>query len=262
MVQRNVDLAGMLEIAHVGVRRASAFLAIGLRAAGDRSIRSVRLDASAQTQFMPNPLSEELSHEVRANFAHWIIGNGLRELSQHLVAFIDEIFPAVLTFRTDGKVPPNWEELCKPMRQDTNLGSKLLRLQAHDLKASWSQHLSSLSFARNALTHNLGFVRKRDCNCGDELIVTWPALELVVDGKAFSHNDLPVKVEKGQMAEMHWNEQKRTFKIGDRVEFTAHDLNEICLIFQLQANEIHNNVVELAKRCGAVILDKDKKPAA
>jgi hypothetical protein len=127
----NIALIAVLEIARVGVRRAAAFIALGFRTANDETERSVRLEANAQIHFMPDPLTEKQSRDVRSSFAQWIVGNGLRALHQSLAAFIDEIFPALLVMKAGGIVPADLALKIKPMQQDTNLGSKLQRLKEH-----------------------------------------------------------------------------------------------------------------------------------
>jgi hypothetical protein len=100
------DLDKALALSQVGVRRASSFMALGLRVAADDTVRSVRLEANAQFAFMPDPLTEAQSAEVRGNFAKWVISNGLRELEQHFAAYADAIYPALVAFEAEVRFRP------------------------------------------------------------------------------------------------------------------------------------------------------------
>src|SRR5262245_60311535 len=98
MTELNFDLDKARDVARIGIRRASSFMALGLRMAADNTVRSVQLDSNMRINFVPDPLTEAQSADVRANFGKWIISNGLRELDQHFAAYVDAIYPALLTF--------------------------------------------------------------------------------------------------------------------------------------------------------------------
>jgi hypothetical protein len=247
----NVDLSKMLDIAKVGIRRASSFMALGLRVAADDTIRSVRLDTNFQIAFMPDPLSAEQSADVRANFAKWVISNALRELEQHFAAYVDAAYPALVATKTKGI--PLRELLLqqKTMVNDTNLGSKLRRLEVEfGIKSSSLDHIASMSHARNALTHNLGRVATRHCNDGQTLKLTWRGMDMMIGDKAISGSFEPVRAEKGASIGVGFPLRERVFKIGQVVELSPHDLSEICLTFNHQADELHRTLIKYAKDNG------------
>ena len=261
-MQPAVDLSDLLSIAQVGVRRASAFMALGLKVAADNEITSVQLDSNFRLQFMPEPLSVKQSAEVRDHFAKWIVANGLRELDQHFAAYADAIYPAFIVVGNGGKLPPDVDARAKVMSNDTNLGNKLRRLQNEfELKLSYVTHIASLSYARNAITHNLGRVAFRHCNEGMALKLQWRGMDLLVEGKAFSGAFEPFVVEEGGGVAVRFTDRTRTIQLGEVIDLSPHDLSEICLTFQQQAAEVHLGIVGYAKKMGIPVEVKGE-PAA
>jgi hypothetical protein len=259
------DLDGALRVAIVGVRRASSFMALGLRVAADDTIRSVKLETNLQIQFMPDPLSEAQSAAVRSEFAKWVIANGLRELDQHFHHYADAIYPALVATKAGGTFPDDIDRLATKWSDETNLGNKLRRLvDEFGIAVAWRTQIASMSNARNAITHNLGRVGPRHRNDGNTLRLSWRGMDLVAGDTVISAPFEPFVVEGGTKVSIRYGERVKVFQLGQVVDLSAHDLNEICLMFQFQASEIHKGVLEYARANKVPIDDKSKKtqPAA
>src|SRR4051812_24049970 len=90
--QLTIHFDALRDIAHRGVRRAAAFVALGQRAWTDETINSVTVETPFSIQLLPDPLPRELADEVRNSFRLWVIGNALAEIVQGLMLYADEYF--------------------------------------------------------------------------------------------------------------------------------------------------------------------------
>ena len=66
----HIDLPAILDIVGRGTRRASSFMALGLRSAADETVTSLALDTNFQIFFMPHDISREqvaVTHEHNGN---------------------------------------------------------------------------------------------------------------------------------------------------------------------------------------------------
>src|SRR4051812_48331280 len=186
------------QIMDTGVRRASAFMALGLRSANDESIRSVRLDANFSYLFMADPLTPEVSTEVRGNFGKWVIGNGLRELYQFSGIFLDRLYPVLVASQSGAVILPDMSKKLRVMEEITSVSGKMKKIaDEFDIVVPTSEHLPSISLVRNALTHKLGRVGERQTNEGSSLRVTWLGYDFLLGSQTVSGPFAPVVVEEG-----------------------------------------------------------------
>jgi hypothetical protein len=88
----NIDFLKMKEISFLGIRRASAFLGIGLNATRDWKNPSLVLDSFIKWHFLPEPFPEDQMIDAIEEFRRWIIGNSLRELDASFNIFVDEVW--------------------------------------------------------------------------------------------------------------------------------------------------------------------------
>ena len=248
MATRNVNLTGMLEIMGVGARRASAFMALGLRASDSDRISSFKIDTNFLYQFMDDPVSDAVAIEVRANFSKWIIGNGLRELDQHFSMFLDELYPALLGISNGAKVPDDFDSRMKSFTQVTNSSSKLSKLDNQfRIRSSAIQHISSLSRVRNSFTHNLGRVSERHRNSDAGLLISWQGMELTVGTKVIDGKFEPVHVEAGTEVSFGFIDRNKLIEIGNVIELSPQELSEICMTYYFQSKELIGKTIEFAR---------------
>lgn len=74
----NIDIGGMMNRAHIGVRRAAAFLGLSEHFLEQEPPTSLNL-GTAHVQLLPSPLPDELREQIRPAYRDWVIGNALRE---------------------------------------------------------------------------------------------------------------------------------------------------------------------------------------
>jgi len=257
----NIDLRVILDIAGRGVRRASSFMALGLRVAADETVTSVKLDSNFSNVFMPDPLTPEQAKEARANFAHWIITNGLRELEQHFGLFLNEIYSVLLLVEAQSNQTAFDSISYNRMVNDTNLGGKLDRISNEfRLKTDFRDYLDSVAVARNVLGHNLGIVRARDCRGGPHFVLSWRGWDMVVGEHTVSGPfPEPLQVEEATTVTVQIVERRREFGVGQLIEISAHDLSEICMNFFQAAQQIESAAADHFRNLGVPVTVPDPK---
>lgn len=261
-VQRiHIDFVRILEIAHLGIRRASSFVALGLRVTGDDSIRSVRLDNNFHHVFMPDPLPEEDSRRVRENFGKWVVGNGLRELDQFFSVFLDHVYYALVRISAGGPLNAEATRRLKVNEQDTNLGSKLDRLtEEFGIESAAGVHIATLSQARNALTHNLGRVGGRHLNDGGALKVSWLQMEIVIGDQVIAGAFEPIHVSAGQEIQIRFSVHEKRFLLGQAIELSPTDISNICMMFHTEADRLVKAAEQFARDRGIPVSEPASAP--
>jgi hypothetical protein len=123
----SLDFRQPEELMSKGIRRAYAFMTLGLHAAGDKSITDLRLDSNFQIRFLPEKLTPEQIADTKHHFALWIAGNGLRELDQFCASALDNLHSILVVAEFHGaRVDFSaFRQRIKVMRADTNLANKL-----------------------------------------------------------------------------------------------------------------------------------------
>ena len=258
----SIKLGPILNIAEVGINRASSFMALGLKVADDDSIRSAKLGPASTYLFMPDPLTPELAEKVRYEFRHWIIGNALREIEQHFVTFLDKLFRILTILEWHGKrLPAKAFDSVRRFASDTNLAKKLRQLcDDFELKVSWRDHLVGLAPVRNVIAHNHAVVRARDCPDGKTLRISWIGADLKIDELQIplAPEWKPIRLKSGQQIRGVYSVRERQFRVGERIEFSSLDLQEICVTYIIGASQIIEATKVHARDLGVPLHDSSQ----
>lgn len=259
--QVQYDLDELIDIVGIGARRASSFMALGLKAASDKSINSITLESNFEIRFFPDQVDENTISEIKSNFSEWIIANGLRELDQSLALFADRLFEILLLASpTPIKLTDEILKSISRFNQQTNVAEKLSFIaKKFQVDSPFRSYMAALSLARNALTHNLGFVAPRHCNAQDALQVKWLSMEFTVGENIVSGAFEPIPVKKGETIAIQFTERTRNFPIREKVVFSPHELNELCLNYRQQAVHLAKAAEEKLKKNGVNFLSKQSK---
>lgn len=226
----SLHLDRLQDVVGLGVRRASSFMALGLRVSADQTVNNVTLDSNFQVSFMPLELPLEKVREVQKNFATWVIGNGLRELDQFTSIFTDKLYEmrTLVQFHNQ-EIDQAAIKRIRDFKARTNVANKLQAIaDEFAIDEPVRTHMAGLTKARNALTHNMGVVDEHHTTHDGELQVSWIGHEFAVGDRVIAGPFEPFKVEKGEVIKASFPVRKRTFKIGEPIEFSAHELSEIC----------------------------------
>jgi hypothetical protein len=175
--QINVDFNALREIAYLGVRRAAAFLSIGLSQTENYVPASLALLEHSNWHFFPEPLAEPAGQAAVKEFRAWLIGNALRELDLHFSLFLDSIGSLEKLSKLHGTRVRS-DHRIKQTSGETNAAKKFETVMRElgeampDASMLWS-----LSNARNCLTHTIGIVTERHAKSDGTLLIRWLGLE-------------------------------------------------------------------------------------
>lgn len=235
------DLNKLKEIGFVGVRRASAFMCLGLTPTVGEPPKNLSLNSAVNFQFLPTPLPEEMSLAIVAHYRTWLVGNALRELDLHCHLFLDEAWRIVQWLKLHNtQVKSDFK--VSEISGDTNAASKLKKIyKALGVapNADLVSQVWSITNARNCLTHNAGLVNSRYANKDEkQLKLAWVGPELRLrQGEKFTvitpegSNFRAPDPSKEALIEMQFLEREKLFDIGIRIDLTPHELHEICFFY-------------------------------
>lgn len=233
-----------------GIRRAYAFMTLGLHAAGDKSITDLQLDSNYQLRFLPEKLTLEQIADTQHHFALWITGNGLRELDQFFARALDNLHSTLVVadFYAEHIDLSARRRRLKDMQNDTNLASKLDKLKDQfGITAKHRDSIASLGQARNALTHNLGIVSRRHSFGKDSLDLTWLGFDILIGNKVINRDFEEFRSEKEGDVLHKIVERKKKCLIGKPVELSPLELSEICLTFHIQMDDLIQHALAYTK---------------
>lgn len=257
-----LDLEQLTEIINVGVRRASAFLKLGTQIGNLEIPSDMTLAGGVAFAFWPRDLSREVRESIREEFRAWLIGSCLRELDQCLGIFLDRAWIILEWAELHGHRIPSSKVLEFDTRfiNDTNVARKLATVAEKAKVEVATECHNSLSLARNSLTHGHGQVRHRDCNRSDSLEVMWISPEMVIkDGdeefvmRSEVFDTYQVKSPTGATVGVRFVRHSKTFKVGERLDFSAHELAEICFFYKQQADVTKLGIFEHLKTKGLTV---------
>lgn len=245
----------------VGVRRASAFMALGLRAANESSIDSIQLDTNNHISFFPNNVGQDDILNIKSEFASWVIASGLRELDQFLAVFCDELFVALTYLNANGKVLGEKSlNSIKQFKEGTSASGKLNKIREEfGVDSHLSKHFIGFSSARNCLTHHLGFVVPRHCNVARALELTWLGQDMVVGERVISDSFEPFRVEKGESIWIRFPTRSKKFELDSKIILSSRDLSEICFTYDRHSVALVKATEDRARELGIEVKENKKK---
>ncbi len=245
-----LDLQKMLEIVYVGVRRVSVFMKYGV-AAERTTPENFDIGDGNVYSFWPKEISDERKNKAKLEFQTWLTGSCLKELDQYFAYFLDDVwFKCDLAELHGKRVPSDLIVGDKTFVAQTNTASKLQSISSRVGADVYLDSFSSLSLARNSLTHGMGRVRKRDTNLDDTLKLSWIALHMFVnDGeKEISLNKTFEKkavlhLPNGGEVFARIEEFSQHYKVGEKLSISPQQIAEICWFYIHQATKVHAAMV-------------------
>lgn len=262
----NIDLDQIHEIAQKGVRRAAAFLALGVNAARDSRLVEYQFPNDAFIRILPEGLSKESIEHLKQEYEKWVILAGLRELIETFGVYLDAIHNVALVISSSTIGPIDLQKnRCSFELSGTTekLSTLKKRFNIHTQK---EKYLASVSRVRNCLAHRRGIVGQKDVDENGVLKVTWWTLDVFAEtpkGEQISLKPpLPnggVIVEAGGTIKARFTDHELQFNVGQVVELTISDLSEICLLVSLAAKEILASITTFARNNGISVITTNTK---
>jgi len=238
-LQLIIDPKQLREIGKQGVRRAAAFLGIGLPLTETYIPSSLALEQHSMWRFFPEPVPEPLGRDAVREFRSWLVGNALRELDTYFSLFLDETWKLLTWSKLHGTAVSSTHTV-KQISDETNAAKKL-RLVMRTLgdEEPDTSMLWSMSNARNCLTHNLGLVAPRYAKSDGALLIRWTAFEARIQQRTQYIVVPPVIIDGLQAPDpsqeadvvMAIVEREKRFAIGEKIELTPGELHEICVYY-------------------------------
>ncbi len=254
-----INFGKLKEMSALGVRRAAAFLGIGLNSTNTLEGLSLALTDQSMWRFFSEPEPEATIKEAVSEFRIWITGNALRELDAHFSLFLDEVWFTLEFAKLHGTKVPT-DHTIKGIAHDTNVASKFEKvLGSLGKKDDDGGKLRSLSLARNCLSHSHGVVTNRHANSEGSLEIRWLGLESrlqqgedyvvigpKIDGMGVQAPD-PSKEARLVVVVV---ERRKTFAVGERITLEPIDLHEICFNYLQLTDKILEPLQGFLTDCG------------
>jgi len=249
------------------IQKAIDLASFGLQAAEHLEIDSLHIPG-LRFQLAPAQNLAMDVEQVRAQFRAWVLANAIRDC-------VDAIGPSLEWARKicffwtregeihkleDGKLRlsaqisgEDWNKHIIdeanqfeywPLRKKLNHLETVYGLPAIELAGS----ILSLNRARNCLTHRSGVVGIEDVKHSDAgvLEVTWIKLQIRAQGKEGQRIlELPAHVEAGELVSIGFDWKCKTFRIGERIDFSSDEFVEISTTFLLFALQLQKAIVKL-----------------
>ena len=259
-----IDLDQIKEIALKGVRRATIFLGLGVNAARDKTFTSYQLPENNYLRLVPEKVSDNELSGFKENFEKWIISNGLRELIESFGVFLDRIHQACLWFATNkGHITPRDADKFATAFEKKGVEGKLNKLHTRfNVLTNKEKYFPSINQARNCITHRRGVVGVEDLKGNDSLQLIWWAMDMIAllpDGKEIPLVPIPeggIYFKDGGTVCIKIRDRNREYSLGDILELTPSDVNEICFLVSMATNEIIASTVDYAKSIGIEITEQ------
>jgi|LGOV01.1.fsa_nt_gb hypothetical protein len=261
----NIELDQLLDIALKGVRRAAAFLALGVNSARDPKLVNYMLPGDVLLQFFPQSLGQEDIAHLKTEYEKWVILAGLRELIETFAVYLDGIHWMGLTIAVNkGDMSSEQAGDFGRTFERKGIEYKLKKLKNRfQIESDKGKYLISINKARNCLAHRRGVVAPLDTNPDGILKVMWWAADIFAatpEGKEISLmpplTDGGLLLEQGGDIKLRFVDRDREFHLGQALELTPRDLSEICFLVNFAAREIMGSTMQHARTQGVQITER------
>jgi hypothetical protein len=243
----NIDFKKLQQAAIGKVAQTALCLGLGINAANTPSFKEYQLTGITFLQFLPSTVDESTLADYKSLFSRWIVGGGFRGLIELYSVLVDEIYRICLIISSSNMgVVRLFDE--KDFNKKNwkfsyfGLERKLSHLRNEfDVGIPNSEYLTTISHARNCLTHRLGIVGSEDCGNDDKLVVKWIGIDIYAessDGTITPLHTMPVILEGPGEIKQSRMERIRIFPQGSLVLFSPAELAEICLY-------VHDSIIAI-----------------
>lgn len=245
--QHHIDLSKLKEFGEKGVRRGAIFLGLGLNAANKKDFLDYELkkvpspDGKVRfpIEFFPEQLPAERVEHFKAEFARWIQDCCLCDLLEHHALFLDQIHLHGLVVLKSKKALPEGLDQEKAHNQFRQLGipgkHKVLK-DRFGVAPTHSGATDKLYEARNALTHDFGYLVPKRCDEKGEFILQWPKFHIFGVGKdsgeEFALADMMgVPTKEDMVISLRVAMEESKYKMGERINLSVEDLESVLNFF-------------------------------
>ncbi len=254
-----LNIEAIKQISFTGIRRAYAFMGLGINAANNESFNDYNLSTITKYVFLPTDFPIDEVNKIKIEFKDWIISNGFQEFLGSFEVFLDNIHFVYLNVLTSKK------ELTKEKATEQHKRFKMKgvikKLMALEKKLTFNSkffgHIKTINIVRNCLIHRRGIVEKKYLNDNSYLKLTWVGMEVYI--QKYDNSKIYVfppnkcskeekKVEKGEQIKIHFKNRVKRFSLGELIKLNTIEISEILMMMSDATNEIVAQIIEYLKK--------------
>lgn len=240
----HINFDKLKDFAHVGVRRATIFLGLGLNAAHREDFLDYELSKVPREnkrgfpiQFFPDDLPPERVKYFKDEFARWVQDCCLCDLLEHHALTLDRIhLHALVVHKSLGKLgsKDDPEKLHNRFRYEGVPGKHKTLRERFAIDPKNSATVDQLYEARNAMTHDFGVVLPKRGDVNGNFVLRLPKFYFFgignETGKETPLADM-IGVATTEDIALRVEQRDATYKVGERIETTVEDLEDILHFF-------------------------------
>jgi len=242
-------------------------MGLGVNAAADPNQTNFDLSNETKIRLVPPTDDPEVLASYKSKFRSWVVSNGLRELLEGFVDFLEALHRDCLTLAwSKGKHTPDECDSLHSKFHKAGLPEKFKILsERFGISSTRSKHILLINAARNCYTHRRGKVGSADVKDNDVLTVTWESLDILIHRPGedpVNVRDLPeggLPTPDGGSIESKAVVRMLEFKLGSYIEFSATDLAELCFFVNETATEFAASAVEYAAGIGIEVRNRESE---
>jgi hypothetical protein len=272
MTEQRINLDHLKEVAIKGVRRAALFLGLGLNAANREDFRDYELwkvpegDEYRGLNFslIPDNAGEDDLRIYKDEFGCWVINNGLRELVERFVLFLDQAHHLCLFVSKsfEGNRLNNHSALQTEFVNRPGMSWKLRTLKERfGIEFANSELLETLYDARNCLSHRLGVVLNgKDCGEDGLFHLKWVGVDVFIrftNGVEHPIGEMigVVLEEPGEVC-TRISERTLSFRHGEVIRLHPKQLAEMCFFVQTAVDACMASLIAYFQKLGIEVNQK------
>lgn len=234
MDEYRIEFPAILEIAHLGVRRAMVFSTFGANAARGAVESDFDPLACGAMEVISVPTDQATLDSYKKEFEKWVMVSALREAIEAFALFLDQIHLACVVMAHLKKhitveKASGWET-DYPLK---GMAEKLRLLRARfGVEFADSDMLLSINAFRHCLSHRRGVVGAKDCGEGESFVVIWPGIDLFSTSEGGEKRSVgfplgaPALLEAGAGLLIRIVRKTTTFKLGDQLWLSPTQVTE------------------------------------
>ena len=239
-------------------------MGLGINAAEDPNATDFDLSNETKIQLVPSTDDAEVVASYKSEFRGWVVSNGLRELLEGFVDFLEALHRDCLTlaWSKEHYSPEECDRLQKRFHH-AGLPDKFRSLQERfGISTDCSDAILSINQARNCLTHRRGKVGAADVGEEGALIVVWESMDILINrpGKEpVNIRDFPeggIPTPDGGTVEAKKAIRRLEFGQGTYVKFSATNLAEICFFINQASAQLAAGAVAFSETIGIEVRDR------
>jgi len=235
------------ELGQLVIVRAQKLMAYGVNASYSKDA-DYNLPGFIRYEDDLEPLKDDLRLSFQEMFRSWVVGNGLRDMLEGLAITLDGLYSILMQVR-GAKEGRNEKPLAKQIKAFTKRGmiEKLSDLKRDfDIEIDTKAHMSTITKARNCLTHRFGYVGEHDCD-GEQkhITITWRSFDMIVnksDGSAVSvtrDRVAPIPYKKNEPIDYGFKTGMLRVALGEEIIIPARALEEISVMMRFSSGKLY-----------------------